>query len=105
MTIFKFSNISFSASLLPLLLQEEIADIGTIDASAFPGQKHMVVNTEWGGFGDSGELDFVRTDWDRNVDAGSVNPGRQGRKKNAPNLLSCHTDMFGEELRCSYTMP
>ena len=38
----------------------------------------MVVNTEWGGFGSSGELDFVRTKWDRNVDELSVNPGNQG---------------------------
>ena len=37
----------------------------------------MVVNTEWGGFGSSGELDFVRTKWDRNVDELSVNPGNQ----------------------------
>ena len=36
----------------------------------------MVVNTEWGGFGSNGELDFVRTKWDRNVDELSVNPGR-----------------------------
>ena len=39
----------------------------------------MVVNTEWGGFGSNGELDFVRTKWDRNVDELSVNPGHQGR--------------------------
>ena len=43
----------------------------------FPGQDHMVVNTEWGAFGDNGELDFVRTKWDKAVDEMSVNPGKQ----------------------------
>ena len=41
------------------------------------GPEHMVINTEWGAFGDNGELDFVRTKWDRNVDENSVNPGKQ----------------------------
>lgn len=60
---------------------ERISDIGTIDASEFPGQEHMLVNTEWGGFGDNGELDFVRTKWDKTVDSMSVNPGKQARIK------------------------
>lgn len=37
----------------------------------------MVVNTEWGAFGDHGELDFILTKWDRNVDKLSINPGKQ----------------------------
>ena len=37
----------------------------------------MVINTEWGAFGENGELDFVRTKWDVNVDENSVNPGKQ----------------------------
>jgi len=53
---------------------EEIADIHTIDQNEFKGQKHMVVNTEWGAFGEKGELDFIRTKWDYNVDKFSVNP-------------------------------
>ncbi|XP_029354302.1 putative hexokinase HKDC1 [Echeneis naucrates] len=37
----------------------------------------MCVNTEWGGFGDDGALaDFI-TDFDRDVDAASNNPGKQ----------------------------
>ena len=43
----------------------------------FEGQKHMLVNTEWGAFGDNGELDFIKTKWDKNVDEMSVNPGKQ----------------------------
>ena len=45
--------------------------------------EHMIVNTEWGAFGDNGELDFCRTKWDRNVDEMSVNPGKQA--STAPN--------------------
>ena len=56
---------------------EEIQDIHTIDQNEFTGQKHMVINTEWGAFGDMGELDFIRTKWDYNVDKFSVNPGKQ----------------------------
>ena len=56
---------------------EEIQDIHTINRDEFTGQKHMVINTEWGAFGDKGELDFIRTKWDYNVDKFSVNPGKQ----------------------------
>ncbi len=41
----------------------------------FPLQKYMIINTEWGAFGENGELDFVLTKWDRRVDELSVNPG------------------------------
>ena len=37
----------------------------------------MIVNTEWGAFGDNGELDFIKTQWDRAVDENSLNPGKQ----------------------------
>jgi len=57
---------------------EEIKDIHTIDQNAYNDKNgHMVINTEWGAFGDNGELDFVRTKWDRAVDDFSVNPGKQ----------------------------
>ena len=39
--------------------------------------KQTIVNTEWGAFGDNGVLDFLRTEVDREVDANSLNPGRQ----------------------------
>ena len=41
----------------------------------------MRVNTEWGGFGDNGELDFIRTKWDLSVDEGSLNSGAQTFEK------------------------
>jgi len=56
---------------------EDIKNIETLDQKDFPGQEHMVINTEWGAFGDNGELDFIKTKWDENVDEMSVNPGKQ----------------------------
>lgn len=43
----------------------------------FPGPDNVIVNTEWGAFGDNGVLDFVRTDWDDEVNTYSLNKGRQ----------------------------
>ncbi|KAI4893171.1 hypothetical protein NFI96_000687 [Prochilodus magdalenae] len=37
----------------------------------------MCVNMEWGAFGDDGALDDLRTNFDREIDAGSLNPGKQ----------------------------
>ena len=56
---------------------EDIKNIETLNQEDFPGQEHMVINTEWGAFGDNGELDFIKTKWDENVDEMSVNPGKQ----------------------------
>lgn len=41
------------------------------------GPAQMIVNTEWGAFGDNGCLDFIRTEHDRAIDQASLNPGRQ----------------------------
>lgn len=37
----------------------------------------MIINTEWGAFGDDGALNFIRTRFDKEVDEGSINPGKQ----------------------------
>ncbi|KAI6241193.1 hypothetical protein M3Y99_00342600 [Aphelenchoides fujianensis] len=37
----------------------------------------MCVNTEWGGFGDDGVLEFMRTKYDHSLDAKTINPGKQ----------------------------
>eukprot|EP00096_Caligus_rogercresseyi_P013471 TRINITY_DN6113_c0_g1_i1.p1 TRINITY_DN6113_c0_g1~~TRINITY_DN6113_c0_g1_i1.p1 ORF type:complete len:536 (+),score=189.85 TRINITY_DN6113_c0_g1_i1:261-1868(+) len=55
---------------------ERVKDIALIKGSSFPAE-HMLVNTEWGGFGEAGELDFILTKWDLAVDQLSVNPGAQ----------------------------
>ena len=41
----------------------------------------MIINTEWGAFGDDGELDIIKTKWDEAVDEGSLNPGKQTFEK------------------------
>lgn len=45
-----------------------------------PGQPvddYVIINTEWGAFGDYGSLEFIRTAFDREVDIHSINPGSQ----------------------------
>ncbi|XP_066570364.1 hexokinase-2 [Amia ocellicauda] len=37
----------------------------------------MCVNMEWGAFGDDGALEDIRTPFDREIDMGSLNPGKQ----------------------------
>uniref|UniRef100_A0A224Z0B0 Phosphotransferase n=1 Tax=Rhipicephalus zambeziensis TaxID=60191 RepID=A0A224Z0B0_9ACAR len=39
--------------------------------------RQVIINTEWGAFGDHGSLEFVRTRYDREIDSASLNPGRQ----------------------------
>lgn len=36
----------------------------------------MIINTEWGSFGNDGVMEFVRTEFDRRVDRESLFPGR-----------------------------
>lgn len=39
--------------------------------------EHILINTEWGAFGDDGSLDFIRTEYDHHIDDNSINPGKQ----------------------------
>ncbi|XP_068617130.1 hexokinase-2 [Brachionichthys hirsutus] len=52
---------------------EQMRNIELLDGD----EGRMCVNTEWGAFGDDGALDDLRTDIDREIDAGSLNPGKQ----------------------------
>lgn len=51
------------------------------NAECFDGppsnKSHVLINTEWGAFGDNGALDFIRTSYDRDIDDHSINPGKQ----------------------------
>lgn len=50
------------------------------NAELFSGnhsKPNVIINTEWGAFGDDGKLDSVRTKYDREIDAYSLNPGKQ----------------------------
>ncbi|XP_017018685.1 hexokinase type 2 [Drosophila kikkawai] len=58
----------------------------TVNAECFEGYQtspkpYMVINTEWGAFGDNGVLEFVRTPYDKVIDKETVNPGRQTFEK------------------------
>ncbi|XP_033757777.1 hexokinase-2-like [Pecten maximus] len=43
--------------------------------------QQVIINTEWGAFGDNGCLDFIRTEYDRELDNFSINPGKQIMEK------------------------
>ena len=64
----------------------------------------MIVNTEWGAFGNQGELDYILTKWDKRVDAASVNPGKQIFEKMISGMYMGEVvrqvlvDLYNEEL-------
>ena len=52
---------------------EELRHIDLVEGD----EGRMCVNTEWGAFGDDGTLKNFTTEFDREVDAASNNPGKQ----------------------------
>ena len=50
------------------------------ETASFNSDK-VLINTEWGAFGDNGTLNHFRTKYDREVDKHSINPGRQTFEK------------------------
>ncbi|XP_066204252.1 hexokinase HKDC1 isoform X1 [Saccopteryx leptura] len=56
---------------------EEMRNIETVEGD----KGKMCINTEWGGFGDNGCMDDIRTQYDKEVDEGSLNPGKQRYEK------------------------
>ncbi|KAH8294215.1 hypothetical protein KR054_009529 [Drosophila jambulina] len=68
----------------------------TVNAECFEGYQNspkpfMIINTEWGAFGDNGVLEFVRTSYDREIDKETPNPGKQTYEK-------CISGMYMGEL-------
>lgn len=55
---------------------EKLENVGLWDGD-YNEPKQVMINTEWGALGDDGCLDFVKTEYDRQVDKHSINPGRQ----------------------------
>ncbi|KAK9882054.1 hypothetical protein WA026_018904 [Henosepilachna vigintioctopunctata] len=45
------------------------------------GSGNVLINSEWGAFGDDGSLDFIRTSFDKELDDYTVNPGKQLHEK------------------------
>lgn len=41
------------------------------------GKPYVIINTEWGAMGDGGSLDFILTEYDKEVDNASINKGKQ----------------------------
>ncbi|KAG7236004.1 hypothetical protein INR49_001402 [Caranx melampygus] len=52
---------------------EELRHIDLVEGD----EGRMCVNTEWGGFGDDGALNDYMTEFDKDIDAASNNPGKQ----------------------------
>ncbi|XP_048060710.1 hexokinase HKDC1 [Megalobrama amblycephala] len=52
---------------------EEMRHIDLVEGD----EGRMCINTEWGAFGDDGVLDDFITSFDREIDAASINPGKQ----------------------------
>uniref|UniRef100_A0A3B3SKG9 Phosphotransferase n=1 Tax=Paramormyrops kingsleyae TaxID=1676925 RepID=A0A3B3SKG9_9TELE len=52
---------------------EEMRHLETVEGD----EGRMCVNMEWGAFGDNGELEDLRTEFEREIDCGSLNPGKQ----------------------------
>lgn len=52
---------------------EELRHVDLVEGD----EGRMCVNTDWGAFGDDGALKDFITEFDRDVDAASNNPGKQ----------------------------
>ncbi|XP_072484858.1 hexokinase-1 isoform X2 [Notamacropus eugenii] len=52
---------------------EEMRHIDVVEGD----EGRMCINTEWGAFGDDGSMHEFRTEFDKEIDRGSLNPGKQ----------------------------
>ncbi|PIO53135.1 hypothetical protein TELCIR_25545, partial [Teladorsagia circumcincta] len=48
---------------------------GEWENDGFPPE--MIINMEWGAFGDDGSINFVVTEYDKYIDSSSINPRKQ----------------------------
>lgn len=55
---------------------ENLEHVGTWQDD-YDEPKQVIINTEWGAFGDNGRLQHLRTKYDEEVDLASLNPGKQ----------------------------
>lgn len=60
---------------------ENMTNIKTLPNEETSKHSEMVVNMEWGAFGNNGCLDFIRTSYDYEIDNCSLNPKRQVYEK------------------------
>jgi hexokinase len=59
----------------------------------------MCINTEWGAFGDDGKLEDFLTKWDRQLDQGSINPGKQRLEKAVSGMYMVSSFIFFHYIR------
>ncbi|CAF4532917.1 unnamed protein product, partial [Rotaria sp. Silwood2] len=55
---------------------ERLDKVGTWKGN-YNEPKQVIINMEWGAFGDNGRLNLIRTKYDEEVDLSSMNPGKQ----------------------------
>jgi len=55
---------------------ENLSSVKTWEGDQEPPYE-VLINTEWGAFGNDGNLDFILTEFDRAIDRHSINPGKQ----------------------------
>lgn len=65
--------VSFAGTGTNACYMEELRHIDLVEGD----EGRMCINTEWGAFGDNGSIEDIRTEFDREIDRGSVNPGKQ----------------------------
>ncbi|XP_034479844.1 hexokinase type 2 [Drosophila innubila] len=56
---------------------EDVQNVELLEHQFRRGHQQVIVNIEWGAFGESGQLDFVRTEYDKEVDRKSINCSEQ----------------------------
>jgi len=56
---------------------ERTSEISTINQSTQSSYNEMIINTELGSFGDDSALDFIRTEWDKDLDKNTSDAGSQ----------------------------
>lgn len=56
---------------------EDVDNVDLLEPQFKRTQKNIIVNVEWGAFGEGGQLDFVRTEYDIEIDRKSINRSEQ----------------------------
>ena len=56
---------------------ERVSNAELFEKSGKTDDEKVIINTEWGAFGEKGSIEFIRTPYDLEVDYHSINPGNQ----------------------------
>lgn len=56
---------------------EKVEEVDLLESQYKQSNKQILINTEWGAFGDGGQLEFIRTEYDKIIDRNSLNAGTQ----------------------------